>query len=137
MQEGRISFSQKKDHYLDTLDLTELLQLKQVLRFRMLTYKNRGRIYKITLCRPFRHPWEEGELQAVRDTFSNRNAGGIRVFAEGSCLQIVAKNADKAEGVRMICKWMDILPNEAAAAGNAPEDVKMLHICMNDGGAKL
>lgn len=131
-KEGRESF-----HYLDTLDLTELLQLKQVLRFRMLTYKNCGRIYKITLCRPIRLPWEEGELQAVRDAFSNRNAEGIRVFAEGSCLQIVAKKADKAEGVRMLCKWMDILPNEAAAAGNAPEDAKMLHICTNDGGAKL
>ncbi len=54
---------------------------------------------------------------------------GIRWFAEGSCLEIVHKEATKAGGVRFICQSLGILPGDAAAMGDGPEDEEMMELC--------
>ena len=54
---------------------------------------------------------------------------GIRVFTEGSCMQIVSAAAAKAKGVRQICRWLGIAPREAVAAGDGMEDQEMLSLC--------
>ena len=56
-------------------------------------------------------------------------SAGVRYFVEENCLQIVPAEADKAAGVRTLCRWMGILPGEAAAFGNSSEDAGMMELC--------
>ena len=44
----------------------------------------------------------------------------------------MAKEADKANGVRMILKWLDIPLTEGAAAGDSKEDEEMMRITGKD-----
>ncbi len=115
--------------YLEEDCAAELARWKETLCFRMLTYRNRGRIYKITLCRTAHRPWRGEEVQRLAAAVPEISAGGVRCFAEGSCLQFVAAGADKAEGVRTFCRWMGISPEETAAAGDSAEDEEMLRLC--------
>ena len=64
---------------------------------------------------------------------------------EDNCLQIVAKEATKANGVKELCRWMKIAPKEIFAAGNSKEDEEMMKLCLGkencwadiiDGGSK-
>lgn len=116
-------------YYLKESLIEELTRLKQEFHFRILTYRNQGRIYKITLCRTLHSPWSRKEIQAAIEAVPEIQSGIARYFIEESCLQIVSAKADKAEGVRKICSWMGISPKEAAAAGDSAQDAKMLEIC--------
>ncbi|NBI85873.1 hypothetical protein D3Z47_06475 [Lachnospiraceae bacterium] len=116
-------------HYLPGSDFKVLLHLEQKHHFRTLSYKNQGKLYKITLYRPSHHPWNTKELQELEKDIPAIRHRGIRYFTEENCLQIVSASADKAQGVRTICNWIGISPKEAAAAGNSEEDAKMLEIC--------
>ena len=95
--------------------------------YRILKYRNAGRLYKITLCRAARRPWSAGEAEEIcGDLLLGYRA---RYLIEGHCLQIISDRADKAAGVRMICSWLGISPNEAFAAGDSPEDRGMCALC--------
>ena len=95
--------------------------------YRILKYRNAGRLYKITLCRAARRSWSAGEAEEIcGDLLLEYRA---RYLIEGHCLQIISDRADKAAGVRMICSWLGISPNEAFAAGDSPEDFGMCALC--------
>lgn len=94
--------------------------------FRILVYRNEGRIYKITLLRSHRRPWEEGEAAEVWASVPEVCRESLRYFLEGACMQIVSAQADKARGAVLLCEWMGIGLSEAAAAGDQEEDRGML-----------
>ena len=121
--------NKEKFYYLKESSFTELAHLKTHFHFRILAYRNQEKLYKITLCRTVHHPWSKQDAQKAADVVPNVSAGEVRYFTEGSCLQFVSADADKAEGVRTFCKWMGILPKEAAAAGDSAEDAEMLKLC--------
>lgn len=98
--------------------------------FRLLVYREKGAVYKISLVRPAQRPWEEKEAGKIAGILKREWDGeGIRVFTEGSCMQIVSAAAAKAKGVRQICRWLGIAPREAVAAGDGMEDQEMLSLC--------
>lgn len=139
------SEKEKKEQFafLESSLITVLEQEKAKWHFRMLVYgdEDRKKIGKITLVRPRHMGWKEKEAESLKDICekaikAGRAAGiqtgkesGIRCFAEENCLQIVAANADKAAGVRLICDWIGILPEEACAAGDSQEDMGMIELC--------
>ena len=53
----------------------------------------------------------------------------IRYYIEGNCLQIVAGKADKASGVKTLCRWLGISPEEVVAIGDSEEDKGMMALC--------
>lgn len=53
----------------------------------------------------------------------------LPIGIEGACLQIVNQRADKASGVRMLCKQMKILPEQTIAVGDSKEDLEMMALC--------
>lgn len=101
------------------------------LRCRVLAYREKGHLCKITLLRPGRMPWSGEEREYVSRLCDETAPGELRCFTEGNCLEITAKKADKAGGVRTLCGWLGIRPGEAAAAGDSKEgeDKEMLEIC--------
>lgn len=106
--------------------LAKLLDLNKEFRFRVLTYRNRGKLYKVTLLRPVHKPWIRQEAETI---VSRIDLKGIRCYIEGNRLQIVAAGADKVSGVKVLCGWMGISPGEAAAAGDSDEDREMMELC--------
>lgn len=123
-KENREAFS-----YLEESCVLELDRRKGEFRFRMFTYRNQGKVYKITLCRAARRSWREEEVQRIAAAVPEIAAGRVRYFVEGSRLQLVAAGADKAKGVKTFCRWLGILPEEAAAAGDLAEDAEMVRLC--------
>lgn len=116
-------------YYLDASCLAGLAPLKKQFHFRILTYKNQGGVYKATLLRPPHSPWDQEGINALTAALPPAASGKIRFFTEENCLQLVAAQADKANGVRTLCQWIGISPTEAAAAGDSKEDAKMLGLC--------
>ena len=106
-----------------------LEQLMQKFHFRLLTYKHQSKCYKITLLRPHHRPWEQAEAEEIISMLPVLYKGKVRTILEGHCLQIVAAGADKASGVRRICKWLKISEKEAFAAGDSAEDARMIALC--------
>lgn len=104
--------------------------------FRVLVYERWGIACKVTLVRSGKKPWQEQEINQVRRWLrEGPEAVGrpVRVFEEGACLQIVAEEACKEEGVKTLCGWLGISPRQAAAAGDSREDRNMVLLC--GGGA--
>lgn len=97
-------------------------------QFRMLTYRNDKKLYKVTLFRPARRPWTWQEAETVAGSV-DFGSDAIRYFIESNCLQIVSADAGKANGVERICCWLDIAPEETAAAGDSREDEEMMKLC--------
>ncbi len=130
-QEGE----QKKElfYFLDESCLKELKAIKEKLSVRILTCRQGGRIYKITLCRPAHSFWSSQDIKTVEDTLAGIKDGSLRCFAEDHCLQIVSAQATKAEGLNTLCRWMGISPSQAAAAGDSEEDEEMMRICESSG----
>ena len=56
-------------------------------------------------------------------------SGGVRIFVERGCLQIVASKTDKGVGIRRLCSMIGISPSETAAVGNSSEDSPMFQVC--------
>ena len=52
----------------------------------------------------------------------------VRFFFQGNCLQIVPFEANKENGVKTICQWLEIPVNDAAAAGDSQEDLGMMRL---------
>ena len=115
-------------HYLDEAGIFALAGQKEKYHFRILTCREKEKIYKITLLRPAGKPWEIREAEELfRDSLFLRDT--MRYYIEGNCLQIVAAKADKAGGVETLCRWLPVSPKDAAAAGDSEEDAGMLELC--------
>ncbi len=126
--------SEKKEEFLtfSAEILPWLHSLQKEWKFRILLYRDekarfKESIYKITLLRPRKQPWLPRETDALWAAIPRQLRRSLRRFTEGRCLQIVSKGADKANGVRTLCKWLGISPTEAAAAGDGAEDAPMLN----------
>ncbi len=50
----------------------------------------------------------------------------VRYFIEESCMQVLSVEADKANGMQMICEWLHIPVSDIFAAGDSREDLKMM-----------
>lgn len=127
---------QQKEHfyYIDDAWLIGLLPLKTEFQFRVLPYRNAGKLYKITLLRPMHRPWSRQEAEAMMSRISYGSDSMryfTRYFIEGNCLQIVAADANKVNGVKTLCRWLGISPREAAAAGDSEEDREMMALCQS------
>lgn len=112
-------------HRLECGSLSGIEALKKELGFRMLSYRNGEMLYKLTLVRPGRRPWNCEEQQRLEEALDLRYRGRVRWVREDFCLQLVAREATKANGVRMICGWLGIPLSETGAAGDSPEDEEM------------
>ncbi len=102
-------------------------QQKRNYHFRILVYQKGSDIYKISLIRSARMPWPPDQAQAVfQYALENSSVKGLRFFTEGHCMQILAKQANKANGAGILCKWLGISRDDVAAAGNSEEDQELL-----------
>lgn len=94
---------------------------------RMLVYRNaEGRVYKITLLHAWQRPWTRQEAEKVMADLPEPAGRQVRCVLEDYCMQIIAAEAGKAAGVRMICEWLRIPLNEIFTAGDSEEDIEML-----------
>ncbi len=109
--------------------LTVLSEARRDLGCRVLPYRHKSRIYKMTLLRPKAVHWQEEERKKISELLQNAGIHGVRIYAEENCLQILSERATKEEGVRRICRILQILPEDAASAGDSEEDAGMLEIC--------
>ena len=91
-------------------------------------YKRKGQLYKVTLLRSRQKPWKIEEAEELIERCLPKQCK-IRYIIEGACLQIVNQRADKASGVRMLCKQMKILPEQTIAVGDSKEDLEMMALC--------
>ncbi len=119
---------------LEETCLPVLERVREDLCCRMRSYRRQERLYKVTLLRPEAAQWSEEERTKIGERLRFAGLNGIRAFAEGNCLQVVPERATKAEGVRRICRQLQISPEETAAAGDSPEDAEMLELC---GGVRI
>lgn len=106
--------------------LSRLEDLKSKFGFRILEYRDKEIRYKLTLLRPEGRDWSGQEAVQVMEALEPQYRGKVRWILEGRCLQLVAKEATKENGVRMICEWLGIALFEIAAAGDSPEDQAMM-----------
>lgn len=109
--------------------LTEIFSFQQKFGFRVLVYRVHGKLYKVTLLRPFHKFWEIQEAEELMHCISFGDEP-IRYFIEENCLQIVSNAADKASGAKRLCDWLGISLNETVSAGDSEEDKKMRN-CYN------
>lgn len=118
-------------HYLpETLleHMAELEDARSRFRYRILLYQNAGKLYKITLLRPGQLPWKEQEVRELAGLLALDTCPSVRYFTEDCCFQIVSGKASKEQGVRTLCRWLGISPEETAAAGDGAEDVSMMAV---------
>lgn len=108
-------------------------ELGKSLKSRVLIYRRKGIAYKATLLRPRGSSWSKKETEWAADYLRRRCSADVRVFAEQHCLEIVAAESSKANGVKTLCSWMGISPAEAAAAGDSLEDREMIEMCRQKG----
>jgi len=112
-------------YYLDDTMIPKFERLEKQAGFRILVCRNSGRPYKITLLRPSRRLWDRQEAeQVVHAVPVSRDA--VRYYIEGNCLQVVSAEADKANGVMTLCRWMGIPVKEMVAVGDSEEDRGMM-----------
>ena len=117
-------------HPVDLKELPRLTELAAQCRAGIRVYRKRGReadaerdtAYKITLVKRHNSVWQEQERQRAAEILQT---GTYRIFVEKNCLEIIAAHVDKGTGVREICGWLGIRPEEAIAVGNDREDRAM------------
>lgn len=102
---------------------------KQKYSFRILTCREKERLYKITLFRSSHRPWEGREAGELFAALPEEGREEARYFIEGNCLEIVSAKADKAQGVKTLCNWIGVSPRDAFAAGDSKEDEEMVRLC--------
>ncbi len=110
--------------------MAELEIMKKRFRYRILLYQGNSCdwLYKITLLRPRQLPWKEQEASELAELLSINKDSSVRYFIEDCCLQIVSSKATKQQGVRILCQWLGISPEETAAAGDSEEDAGMIRL---------
>lgn len=117
-------------HPVDLKELPRLTELAARCSAGVRVYRIRGReadaerdtAYKITLVKRHNSVWQEQERQMAAEILQT---GAYRIFVEKNCLEIIAAHVDKGTGVREICGWLGIRPEEAIAVGNDREDRAM------------
>lgn len=117
-------------HPVDLKELPRLTELAARCRAGVRVYRKRGReadaerdtAYKITLVKRHNSVWQKQERQRAAEILQT---GTYRIFVEKNCLEIIAAHVDKGTGVREICGWLGIRPEEAIAVGNDREDRAM------------
>ena len=117
-------------HPVDLKELPRLTELAARCSAGVRVYRIRGReadaerdtAYKITLVKRHNSVWQEQERQMAAEILQT---GAYRIFVEKNCLEIIAAHVDKGTGVREICGWRGIRPEEAIAVGNDREDRAM------------
>lgn len=117
-------------HPVDLKELPRLTELAAQCRAGVRVYRKRSReadaerdtAYKITLVKRHNSVWQEQERQMAAEILQT---GAYRIFVEKNCLEIIAAHVDKGTGVREICGWLGIRPEEAIAVGNDREDRAM------------
>lgn len=117
-------------HPVDLKELPRLTELAAQCRAGVRVYRIRGReadaerdtAYKITLVKRHNSVWQEQERQRAAEILQT---GTYRIFVEKNCLEIIAAHVDKGTGVREICGWLGIRPEEAITVGNDREDRAM------------
>lgn len=108
--------------------LSDLEKTRSKYGYRILCYKMEGQVYKVTLLRSRYRLWHAGEAEELSHRW-HLSDYGMRYVMEGACLQLVSDKADKASGVRTLCEWMKILPEQAIAWGDSAEDQEMMRLC--------
>lgn len=121
----------KREHFYPMAAevLPYLEEKRQQFRFRTAAYRQAGSLYKLTLIRPGHSPWKPEEADELYHTLPESLQRAFRYFTEANCLQIVDAGADKANGARTLCRWLDLEPSDTAAAGDSQEDRGMLAMC--------
>ena len=117
-------------HPVDLKELPRLTERAARCSAGVRVYRKRGReadaerdtAYKITLVKRHNSVWQEQERQMAAEILQT---GAYRIFVEKNCLEIIAAHVDKGTGVREICGWLGIRPEEAIAVGNDREDRAM------------
>lgn len=97
-------------------------------RFRILTFRQGGILYKATLLCPLKKSWTREEAEDLEKHMAVSVEKPVRTFSQGNCLQIVRLEANKENGVKTICQWLGIPVNDAAAAGDSQEDLGMMEL---------
>ena len=120
------NWSKEQVNPLEAGQLSELRKFAEGAGARMRIYRKNGIVYKVTLVKPSRSVWKGQELQGAAVLLAGADC---RVFAERHCLEIIGKGLDKGTGVREICGWLGIRPEEALAMGNDREDEAMERVC--------
>ena len=115
-------------YHLDGTYPEQLEPLKKPFRFGILPDRIGSRICKITLLRPRHLPWSLPEAEELAHALALPRDAAVRFFAEDCCLQIVPSGASKEQGVRTLCQWLGISPQEAAAAGDSGDDDRMMAV---------
>ena len=130
IQEGTGTRERTFFYALDEQVIGYIQPVQKAFSARMLVYRaNDGRCYKITLLRARQIQWSEKEAEQVRQCLPHQLSKTVRCLVEGHCMQIVAAQASKAAGVRMVCGWLGIGLEHVFAAGDASEDVQMKKMC--------
>ncbi len=117
-------------HPVDLKELPRLTELAARCSAGVRVYRKRSReadaerdtAYKITLVKRHNSVWQEQERQMAAEILQT---GAYRIFVEKNCLEIIAAHVDKGTGVREICGWLGIRPEETIAVGNDREDRAM------------
>ena len=121
-------------HSVDLKEFPRLRELAAQCSAAVRIYRKRGgevdmakaEAYKITLVKRHNGVWKEQERLKAAEILSS---GDHRIFVENNCMEIIAANVDKGTGVRQICSWLGIRPEEAIAVGNGREDKAMRQAC--------
>lgn len=103
----------------------DLKELGRIQLFHALIYKNKNKIYKITLRKPRNIAWSIEEAERIKTKIFIKES---RWFVEENCLQIVSNLTDKGKGLLTICQWIGVQPEDTVSAGNAEEDIAMLRV---------
>lgn len=150
---GEQEWAGVREYFYDLADfrgkyLADLKRMERSAGFRVLCCEQGGRCYKITLLRPAHRPWQQQEAESLFGKLGPGEAGGtgdragvwdgipgmsamegVHWIVEKNCLQILPAGADKASGVKELCRWLDISPEQAFALGDSQEDVEMMQLC--------
>lgn len=89
------------------------------------TYERKGKLYKITVVLG-------SDREACRFLESQRECilqiPNVRIYAEGRCVEVVREEADKRNGVEILCRELFLEPKQIAFCGDSKEDEELLGI---------
>lgn len=119
---------EKREYFYEMEEeiLFGLKSWKKRQRFRILTFRQGGILYKATLLCPLKKSWTREETEDLEKHMAVSVEKPVRTFFQGNCLQIVRLEANKENGVKTICRWLGIPANDAAAIGDSQEDLGMM-----------